>query len=561
MPATNSAELQLGMAHSPSHTLSEVALESVLARSLPSAVTAPKAPSPEDTYAKFYDPEDPTTHCEVKVTSSVTLEDIARVTPPEDMERLYDYAEEMKGKRIVRVNATAAGGGVAIMNSPWVHLMQELGVNASWHALKPDPEAAEVTKGKFHNVLQNVAGEGVRLTEEDKEVYENWIAENVPLLEEPLREAAVIIIDDWQPSRLIKYIKGFEEQTEHGPVFHLGINPNAKILFRDHIHTRADLMGKEGTPQHTTWKYLWEDNQINKADVFIVHPKPEFVPPDVPDDKVVYMPATCDLLDDLNRQLSEEERRKGIAFINEHLAETDGQLPIDPDRPYIALVARFDGSKGMPQGMESYAKARQLLLDQGVKEADLPQFVLIGNGSIDDPDGPKLKREMLDLRAGIYADIKDDIKIVRVPHNDAAINAIVGGAKIAYQPSTAEGFESRVTDAILQGVPVIGSDRGGIPLQIEEGRSGYVIDPYDTDEWARRTAELLTDEVAYAEMRRTTLELARSKNYAFTTVPNVLRWLWLSSNVKPGLQGNQCRVDELMAYMELGLEDQVFANN
>lgn len=517
------------------------------------AIVAPKPPDPGDVYVKIYDPTHPGTQCEVWVESSVSLEHYEAVTPPEDMARLREYAEPLEGKKVVRVNATAAGGGVAIMNAPWVNMMRELGVDAHWHAMKPSPEAAQVTKGLFHNVLQDVADPGARLSEDDKAVYEEWVAENAELLDEPLRTADVIIIDDWQPSGLIPHIKGYYEETEDGLVHHPGLNPDAAIIFRDHIHTEGELMGTPGTAQHTTWDYLWNRNRISEADVFVTHPRDEFVPPDVPGEKVVFMPATCDVLDDLNREITDEERQAGLDFINEQLAQNDGQAPLDPDRPYIVLIARFDESKGMPQGMESYARARQKMLDQGVSEEDLPQFVLLGNGSVDDPSGPIMLDEMMRLRSGQYADIQDDLKVVRVPHNDVAINALLKGAKIALQPSTKEGFESRVTDAILQGVPVIGSDRGGIPLQIVEGQSGYVIDPYDTDAWADRIAELMTDDEAYDAMRRSTRELAETKNYAFTTVPNVIRWLWLSNpdNTGPGFHGGRRWVDDHIAVSEL----------
>lgn len=538
--------------HTPSYTDETAGQLARLAGVPLSDEFAPKTPAPGDVYTKIYDPLDPATHCEVFVQSSVTLEDYEAITPPEDMARLRRYAEEMEGKNIVRINATAAGGGVAIMNAPWVHTMRSAGVDAHWHALKPDADAARVTKWKMHNVLQDVAGDGVRLTDEDKAVYEAWIEENARLLEEPLREADVIIIDDWQPSGLIPYIKGYTEETANGPVHHMGFNPTARIIFRDHIHSEGALMGAPGTPQHTTWDYLWHHNRIGEADVFVTHPRDEFVPPDVPDKQVVFMPATCDMLDDLNRDITDEEREQGIAFINERLAWNAGQTPLDLSRPYITLIARFDESKGMPQGMEAYALARQKMLAQGVSEADLPQFVMLGNGSIDDPSGDIVLGEVMDLRSGRYADIQHDLKVVKVPHNDVAINALLKGAKIALQPSTKEGFESRVTDAILQGVPVIGSDRGGIPLQIVGGESGYVIDPYDTAAWADRITELMTDPSRYADMRRRTRELATSKNYAFTTIPNVMRWLWLSNpnNVGDGFHGGRQWVDEHMAEAE-----------
>jgi alpha,alpha-trehalose phosphorylase (configuration-retaining) len=493
--------------------------------------TTPEAtsdPNVHEVYRKRYDfnEEYRSGTCEVFVESDLTLEDYEAVTPPEDWERLTQLSEELRGKRVSFYNATPKGGGVAIMRGPLVHLLRLQGVDAHWYALSPDPEAAKVTKWKFHNVMQAVAEDGVRLTEENKAVYNSWMKENYNLLAESLSQDDIIIMDDWQPSGLIPYIKGDENNA--------GLNRAAPILFRDHIHTEGELMVTPGTPQHTTWDFLWNHNRIKDADVFITHPKDEFVPPNVPDEKVVFMPATGDLLDDLNRGLTNAEEQSGRDFINNQLAQNENQLPIDPNRPYIVLIARFDESKGMPQGIESYAKARRKLIERGIDEQNIPQFVVLGNGSVDDPSGTIVLEDIMRLRSEQYDDIKDDLKVARVPHNDVAINALLKGAKLALQPSTKEGFESRVTDAILQLVPVIGSDRGGIPLQIKEGQSGYVINPYDTDQWAERIVELMSDSSKYQTMVENTGRLAKTFNYEFTTVPNAINWLFLAKTFLNG---------------------------
>lgn len=523
-------------------------LSSSLGGTAVGALAPPEVGAPglsEDAYSKLHDPDT----LEVHVQSRVTIEDYEAITPSEDMERLKNYAKEMEGKEIIFVNATAAGGGVAIMRAPLVHLLNSLGVKARWFALRPDEEKKffDVTKQKFHNVLQDVAKPGTRLTEEDKELYHEVINENAEALREPLSSADVIVIDDWQPSGLIPHLKGGSITTSQGIEQREGLNPDAIIIFRDHIHTEGELMGTPGTPQHTTWEFIWKNNRVNEADAFVVHPKDEFVPPDVPDEKVVFMPATADLLDDLNRPLSPVELEEGRDFINGQLASNENQKPLDLSRPYIVLIARFDPSKGMPQGMEAYAKARSKMHEEGVQENQLPQLVVLGNGSIDDPDGIPLLEEMMRLRREVYDTIKDDIKVARVPHNDRAINALLKGATLALQPSTKEGFESRVTDAILQGVPVIGSDRGGIPLQIAEGKSGYVADPHDTDRWANLMSEFVTDVPKYESLRKSTAELAISNNYRFTTIPNALRWLGLSLELRknPDFEGNRKSVEEL----------------
>ncbi|HEV2402898.1 MAG TPA: glycosyltransferase [Candidatus Saccharimonadales bacterium] len=517
----------------------------------------------EDVYRKKYD----SVTREVSIESDVTEADyeaMARELGPgavSRLELLKDYAQMMQeqNRELTFVNATAFGGGVAIMRAPLIHMLRTFGVNARWYALKANPQAALVTKRSFHNVLQNVDS-AVPLSEERKMTYETWIDGEASALAEPLSTATDIVIDDWQPSRLIPHIKG----TAATP----GLNPEANLLFRDHIHTEGQLMVTEGTPQYETWQYIWGDNRVSEANYFITHPRKEFLPPNVPLAKNVLMPATIDTLDSLNkRPLTPEQVARGREVVDRHLLESNEvgnnlkaelglsdeeqainweQRGVDWDRPYIVLIARFDPSKGMDLGMEAYVQARQMMIEQGVPETRIPQLLIIGNGSVDDPDGKPELAKMMRLRNEQSASHRDDIKIARMGHDDEALNAVLGGARLALQPSTKEGFEDRVTSAIWHYVSVLGSDRGGIPLQIIDGESGYIMDPHNTSLWAERIYELTMDEPKYQAMRRRTRELATLHNSQFTTVYNAASWLYLCLKANSNLQGNGRRVTDII---------------
>ncbi len=455
---------------------------------------------------------------EVHVISQVDPSSYAALGYKVDVDILCAYARALVGRKIIFINATYEGGGVAIMRAPLIALLRSAGIDAHWYVLEPDERAFLVTKGKFHNVLQDVAGPGIELTDEDKRTYEAWIHRNAGILSDPISSADVIVIDDWQPSGLIPYIKGSNNQP--------GLNPEAKVIFRDHIQTEGKLMSTPGTAQYKTWQYIWSHNRVSSSDIFVTHPMDEFVPPDVPDEKVAYVPATSDQLDDLNRPLSSAELASGMNFINQQLAENHHQAPLG-SRPYIALVARFDPSKGMPEAMRAYALARSQMIEAGLPLSKVPQLIIAGNGSADDPDGIPVLEEVMRLREERYGAIKDDIKVARVPSNDVAINALIRNSMFVVQPSLKEGFESRVTDAILQGKPVIGAKRGGIPLQIIDGRSGYVIDPENSAQWAARITELVMEEKHFAYMQLQAKILAREYNREYTTVPNALNWAHL----------------------------------
>jgi alpha,alpha-trehalose phosphorylase (configuration-retaining) len=52
--------------------------------------------------------------------------------------------------------------------------------------------------------------------------------------------------------------------------------------------------------------------------------------------------------------------------------------------------------------------------------------------------------------------------------------------KVALQLSTRESFEVKVSEALRKGILVVATKAGGIPLQIEHGKSGYLIEPGDS---------------------------------------------------------------------------------
>lgn len=455
----------------------------------------------------------------------------------------------MRGKNVLRLNATAAGGGVAIINESWVDIHQQNRVNAHWGALEPDPKAAEVTKWMIHNILQGVDGPADRLTADGIAIYDSYIARNLGIFKDRIQAADVIWIDDWQPSGLIPYILGGEIRTSQGVEYRKGLNPKVPIILEDHIQTLGKEMVTPGTPQYEVWDFLWNRNRIRDVHAFLTHPKDEFVPPNVPDEKVVFFPAAVDELGDLLRELTPLEEREGFAFINQALWENGRQSPINPDDDYGIFIARFDESKNMAGGLAYYARMREMCLETGMRDEDISPLLMLGNGSVDDPSGKLEFEKIMTLLDGEFAHIKPKVKVARVKHNDVALNAVLGRAKYALQPSIREGFEARVTDAIMKGVIVLGSDQGGIPLQIVDGESGWIIPPGDTDQWAGRMKQLLTDHALYDRMKAHTKQHAKGHNYKFTTVPSNIRSLQLCKMLledKDGFQGNRRWVDEFV---------------
>lgn len=225
---------------------------------------------------------------------------------------LIALTQRFTGKKLIFFSSTVQGGGVALMRYALIRLFRLLAVNAHWYIMLPRLEAFEITKGKFHNVLQAVTEKPVILTPSEKQIYQNWIEENVRLFAPVFSQADVVVIDDPQPSGLIPFIKQ--------------ANPAAKIIYRSHIHLVTNLIEQPGTPQAHVWHFLWQ--WIKEADCFVSHPVKAFVPTMVPAHKMVFMPATIDPFDGLNRPLTEEEMTYYLHMFDHWLFD-ERQLPLN----------------------------------------------------------------------------------------------------------------------------------------------------------------------------------------------------------------------------------------
>lgn len=445
----------------------------------------------------------------VEVTDLVTLDDYEKITPKKDFNLLLKLADKFKNKKVVFFSATPRGGGVALMRHALMRLFGLVDVDASWHVMQENPDVFEVTKKKFHNVLHGIAPPEVKLTEEDKKLYMDWIEKNSKRLHSLFHDSNVVVIDDPQPSGLVPFIKK--------------ASPKKRIIYRSHIQLETSLFDNPQNPQSLTWKFIWEN--IKNADCFVSHPIPEFVPREVNKEKVVFMPATTDPLDGLNKPMAKRQKDYYFSYFNQILKDI-GQSPLDTERPYIIQVARFDPSKGIQDVVEAYRLLREQLSRENINP---PQLVIVGHGSVDDPEGAPIFTNTLKLlRIEKYRGLASDVKVARLPHIDQILNVLLSESLIALQLSHKEGFEVKVSEALMKGVPVIAYKTGGIPLQIKDGVSGYLVSVGDTDAVAQSLYELLTDKSKYKKMSKNAIKYVRPD---VSTVSNALSWLYLSNRL------------------------------
>jgi len=431
------------------------------------------------------------------------------------------YATNLRERniKIAFFSSTPQGGGVALMRHALVRFFRTVGVDCRWYVPKPKPEVFRITKSN-HNILQGVADPDQRLSKDQKKLLTAWAKGNASRLwlskDGPLLKggADVIIVDDPQMPDLVRIAK--EE------------DPERPVIFRSHIQIRSDLAEQEGTPTSEVWEWLWE--KVHHADLFISHPVREFIPKDVPINRVGYMPATTDWLDGLNKQLSEYDSKHYINEFNTTCYRAGMNTLAYPHRPYIVQIARFDPSKGIPVVLAAYAALRRDYMSD-VPCSKTPQLVIAGHGAVDDPDGAMIHDQTLSLLENEYADMKDDVIVMRVGPTDQILNMLMRNAHVALQLSTREGFEIKVSEALHHGIPIIASKAGGIPLQVRHGQSGFLVEPGEHADAARYLHQLFTDGDKYKCMS----EFAKT-NVAdeVSTVGNALNWMFLAEKLAKG---------------------------
>ncbi len=345
------------------------------------------------------------------------LDRYEEVVGHQEVQRLRQLADRLKGMRVVHVNSTKAGGGVAEILGWMVPLMNELGLEARWEVIQGSPDFYRVTKA-FHNGLQ---GFRVSLKPSDFQLHLDVNRENAQRLN---LEADVVFVHDPQPVYLPQF-------TPKGQV--------ARWVWRCHIDASR--------PHRAVWKHITAAIPDYQATVFSMaaFTRPMNCP-------IFLIPPSIDPLSEKNRPLSESERLEIIA-----------NLGIDPMRPMLLQVSRFDRFKD-PLGVI----AAYRLLKPYYPEL---QLVLAGGPADDDPEGADVLREVME-RSGDDPDLK---VLMLPPDSHRAINALQRSAIIVLQKSLKEGFGLTVTEALWKGKPVIGGACGGITLQIHDYHTGFLV--------------------------------------------------------------------------------------
>ena len=327
-----------------------------------------------------------------------------------------NLAKSFQNKRVLHINATPRGGGVDRILDSLVPMAKGLGIEAERQVLEVEADFFVITK-KIHNSLQG----GNELVREAEWQYYEMVNQQL---------ASQIATDNWD------YI--FIHDPQPGAIAHYLPISNSVKIWRCHL----DLSRPNATVAKHFQAYLPSYNGA----IFTL---PQYILPSLKISQIAAMPMAIDPLAPINRLVNLREARQLVAG-----------LRVDIRKPIVVQVSRFDAWKDPVGVVKAWRLARRVVPNL--------QLVLIGDESVDDPEGKSILAQVIKVA-------QDEKQVFVVTDaDDKTVQAFRRVARVVLQKSLREGFGLTVSEALWAKTPVIGGRAGGIPLQIKEGRSGYL---------------------------------------------------------------------------------------
>ncbi|MEX2459438.1 MAG: glycosyltransferase [Actinomycetota bacterium] len=386
----------------------------------------------------------------------------------EAVERFLEVARPLKGIRLLHLNSTSFGGGVAELLFTHIGLLQDVGIDAQWHLIEGSDDFFAITKAA-HNGLQ---GAEVPWTRDMEKTYMERVRANAANLDS---EWDVYFIHDPQPAALRTILE--QEGRLHGT-----------WIWRCHIDLSRTF--------RPVWDYFATHVEQYDAAIFTMA---DFVQSGFAGPRVETIAPSIDPLSPKNAPLDE-----GTVW------DVVRSYDVDADRPIVSQVSRFDPWKDPVGVIQAYRMAKEEI--RGL------QLVMIASMASDDPEGWHYLHVTEDA-----ADGDPDVHLLTNLQEVGSlqVNAFQRASRVVIQKSLREGFGLVVSEAMWKEKPVIGGAVGGITLQIEDGVSGYLVD--SVEGCAKRLVELLHDPDLGAQLGRTARDRVRDRFLTLRELEDYLR--------------------------------------
>jgi len=356
------------------------------------------------------------------VTCIKRLEEYRPIIGEEAFAGLKALVEPLRGARVLHVNATPYGGGVAEMLQVLVPLMNDAGLDAEWRVISGSDDFFRVTKA-MHNNLQGMDLEWTA------DMERTWLEQNDLNAASLDRSYDYVIIHDPQPAGILGAL-----------IRRDGRRPDGAWLWRCHIDT------SDARPQ--VWDFIRPFVSLYDGVIFT---RREYVNGNLGDKPPVFtIRPAIDPLSSKNREPTPEMTEEVL-----------DRLGVDRTRPMICQISRFDPWKDPLGVIDVYREVK----------GEVPglQLVMAGSTANDDPEGGEYYRRTAE-HAGADADIHLLCNL-----SDVEIGVLQQAADVVIQKSVREGFGLTVAEGLWKGKPVIGGDAGGIRVQVYNHHTGFLV--------------------------------------------------------------------------------------
>jgi trehalose synthase len=375
------------------------------------------------------------------------------------------------------------------MLRPLLGYARGAGIDARWAVVSGQPEFFAITK-RLHNHLHGFAGDGGTLGPHEHEVYEATLADSAEELAALVMPDDIVILHDPQTAGLGKALR----------------ETGATLIWRCHVG-----LDEANEQAHQAWDFL--RGYVLDAHMFVFS-RAGFAWEGLPRDRITVIRPSIDAFAPKNAEQTTEQslailasagiiahgsdeypmftRADGTPSRVERQAEMLEEQQLEPGQPLVTQVSRWDQLKDPLGVLRSFT-------DHVAPRTDA-HLLLAGPSTAavaDDPEGALVLEGVRAAWHDLPVDMRRRVHLTSLPMEDteenaAIVNAIQRESHVVMQKSLAEGFGLTVSEAMWKRRPVVASRIGGIRDQIEDGRSGVLVnDPRDLELAGAAVTELL----------------------------------------------------------------------